>query len=525
MTNDQRPPSGGASEEISSGSGESGTESSRWPVHPAAELLPLLPDDELQGLAADIREHGLHEPVWLYDDPDLGTVLLDGRNRVRACALAGVEVTTRTYTGDSPTAFVVSENAHRRHLTTGQRAALAYAALPMFEAEAARRRSDGARRQECADRHTPGKPVRATDEAARFVGTSGRTVARYKRLIEQAPDLAAKVDAGEPLDRAERIVRDRVSAEKRRQRVAETATAARGAFDLRAGDFRDVLADIPDDSVSLVLSDPPYSPEAVPMFGELAKFAARVLVSGGSLVTYSGQSMLPDVLDRMRTHLRYWWMLSLDHRHGAQQLFGKNVLIEWKPLLWFVKEPLRPPRVRRRPTPRDEAGQGRARVGAGHRRGRLPDPPAHRPRGSRGGSVRREWGVRGGRGRAGPPVHRRGPGSVEQHGAGGRMKEGNGLDPPTVVCAPGSCHRAQGAPSTYVTSEVDTDNTPLTEIVSTGRRPECRQGAGHRPTLCPDAWADRDGTVYTGDGPYLRRPLRVLRRKVNLWAVRRGWSR
>lgn len=32
----------------------------RLPVHPAAQLFPLLPAGELRALADDIAEHGLH---------------------------------------------------------------------------------------------------------------------------------------------------------------------------------------------------------------------------------------------------------------------------------------------------------------------------------------------------------------------------------------------------------------------------------------------------------------------------------
>ena len=32
-----------------------------------------------------------------------------------------------------------------------------------------------------------------------------------------------------------------------------------------------------------------------------------------------------------------------------------------------------------------------------------------------------------------------------------------------------------------------------------------------------DAWVDRDGRVHRGDGPYLHRPLRRLRRAVRRW--------
>ncbi|MGI8681471.1 MAG: ParB N-terminal domain-containing protein [Mycobacteriales bacterium] len=95
--------------------------------HPAAELSPILDPAELAELAADIAEHGLTEPVWLWDDPERGVVLLDGRNRVQACEAAGVQVAFRYYPGDDPIGFSVSANLRRRHLSAGQRAALGYA--------------------------------------------------------------------------------------------------------------------------------------------------------------------------------------------------------------------------------------------------------------------------------------------------------------------------------------------------------------------------------------------------------------
>ena len=37
-----------------------------------------------------------------------------------ACKIAGVEPTTRELNGDGPTAFVLSANIQRRHMTKGQ---------------------------------------------------------------------------------------------------------------------------------------------------------------------------------------------------------------------------------------------------------------------------------------------------------------------------------------------------------------------------------------------------------------------
>jgi hypothetical protein len=67
------------------------------PVHPAAELFPLMSAAELRELADDIKKHGLAEPVSLYDDRELGPCLLDGRNRLDALELLDWEAGDLAY--------------------------------------------------------------------------------------------------------------------------------------------------------------------------------------------------------------------------------------------------------------------------------------------------------------------------------------------------------------------------------------------------------------------------------------------
>jgi len=108
-------------------------------------------------------------------------------------------------------------------------------------------------------------------------------------------------------------------------------------LDIRAGDFREVLSDVEPGSVALVLTDPPYPVRYLPLWDALGEWAATGLCSGGSLVAYCGQSILPDALNRLRPHLRYWWTLALVHRQ-SQMLPGKWVSIGWKPVIWFVRD-------------------------------------------------------------------------------------------------------------------------------------------------------------------------------------------
>jgi SAM-dependent methyltransferase len=138
---------------------------------------------------------------------------------------------------------------------------------------------------------------------------------------------------------AKQIDRDARSRSAEQQRLAEArAEGNLGAVDIRHGDFRRGLADIEDDTVDFILTNPPYGFAAVDLYRDLAVFAKRVLKPGGSLVCYTGQATLIDVGVAIGEHLRYWWTFSLEHSHGGQQLLGKHVIAEWKPLLWFVKE-------------------------------------------------------------------------------------------------------------------------------------------------------------------------------------------
>ena len=84
--------------------------------HPIASMFPLIGGDELDQLREDIRDHGLREPIVIYEGK-----ILDGRNRWRACIHAGVEPRFERYEGDDPLAYVVSLNLRRRHLSTDQK--------------------------------------------------------------------------------------------------------------------------------------------------------------------------------------------------------------------------------------------------------------------------------------------------------------------------------------------------------------------------------------------------------------------
>jgi hypothetical protein len=94
-------------------------------VHPIAQLFPMLEDAELAVLAENIKLNGLLVPITL--DPN--GILLDGRNRLKACEIAGLEPRFAIHDGD-PVELILSRNIARRHLNVGQRTMIVALAYP-----------------------------------------------------------------------------------------------------------------------------------------------------------------------------------------------------------------------------------------------------------------------------------------------------------------------------------------------------------------------------------------------------------
>ena len=318
------------------------------PHHPVAEAFPMMAGADFDRLVEDIRRHGLREAIWL----DGEGRILDGRNRDRACRLAAVPPAYRVYDGGDPTAFVVSLNLHRRHLSESQRAMVAARLATMRQgertdlspigerfgqAEAARLLNVGKRNVERAARvREAGAPalVRAVEEGTVAVSDAA---AIMDRPAEEQDALVDSVRSGH-----HRTLR-RAAAVRRRER-RETPPADMPAHDGRmrlfAAAVADVLEHIEPGSVDCIVTDPPYPRAFLAVYGDLARTAARVLRPGGSCLVMAGQSYLPEIVAAMTPHLRYHWTVAYLTPGGQSvQLWERKVNTFWKPVLWFVHDP------------------------------------------------------------------------------------------------------------------------------------------------------------------------------------------
>ena len=105
------------------------------------------------------------------------------------------------------------------------------------------------------------------------------------------------------------------------------------------GDARELAKRIPDESIDLIFTDPPYPHEYIDCYSMLSEMAQRVLRNKGLLFCYSGQSFLPEVINRLCEHMEYRWTISL--LHGSSQIvWGKRAIAGWKPILVYSKNGL-----------------------------------------------------------------------------------------------------------------------------------------------------------------------------------------
>lgn len=191
-------------------------------THEAAELFPLMVGAEFQELVNSIKANGLLKPIELY-----GGMLLDGRNRYKACQEAGVphrfiDIPETT----DPFEYVWAINAERRHLAQGQKGVI----YELQQRKSAQWKEERDRRQEEANRARSESQVgiskeekkrerelsrdnrrsepKTHEKSAQATGASTATQARAQALVNKRPDLAEKVASGETtLTNATRIAK------------------------------------------------------------------------------------------------------------------------------------------------------------------------------------------------------------------------------------------------------------------------------------------------------------------------------
>jgi N6-adenosine-specific RNA methylase IME4 len=223
--------------------------------HEVANIFPLLQGEEFEHLKADIKANGLLDPIILYHDGSI----IDGRNRHRACIETGTQPRFEQWSGNGDfselVTFVVSKNLHRRHLNSGQQAAIAVDATEIverLEREARERQAQQAllnspfvSNVETIPPLSEADTGKTRDKLADLFNTNPRYVSDAKKLRDEAPDLLAQVRDGEvtlPQAKRELKERGREAVREQNRELVETTPPATAQTDLR---YQTIVLDPP----------------------------------------------------------------------------------------------------------------------------------------------------------------------------------------------------------------------------------------------------------------------------------------
>jgi hypothetical protein len=187
---------------------------------------------------------------------------------------------------------------------------------------------------------------KARDVAAKIFGVSGRYVQYGKAINEKDPNLAKEIRDGKKsiteainqINRAERIIKLKKNGKKYR---------AKNNIQIVCADFYQWSKEnLKDNSIDLIMSEPPCTKKDLPLWEKLAEESTRVLKPSGFLVAYCGHRYIDKVIHILSKHLNYHWLYSISLNGNGKDFSQKNKIIEkWQPALVYHKRPFKQDRI------------------------------------------------------------------------------------------------------------------------------------------------------------------------------------
>lgn len=322
---------------------------------------------DIAALADSMHEVGLLNPIVVTDSLSL----ISGAHRLAAAKSLGWEtIEARKVAIDElhHELIEIDENLIRNELTVLERAEHLERRKAIYEAMHPETKSVTVRGGPGRGKKTDGNipTVSFTVDTASKTGVSRSTVEQEVKIARSIPKKEREALRGTVVEdrKSDLLKLSRMEPTERKQVIEKIkAGTARSVKDARKAIHREVKtagpeqqitasktwrvihaacgdAEIEANSVDCIITDPPYPREFLPAFSELGQLAARVLKPGGICIAMSGQSYLPEVIQRLGQHLTFHWACAYLTPGGqAVQLWDRNVNTFWKPLLWYVKPP------------------------------------------------------------------------------------------------------------------------------------------------------------------------------------------
>ncbi len=305
-------------------------------INPEYEaLVPKISDEQYNALRESIDESGLWIPIIVNPQG----VILDGHHRYKICKELEIQIKHAERAFENKLLekkFVIESNLKRRQLNDFQKIELGIQLHEINEQIAKQKMSEGGKTKVSSD----DQPFHARQETAKQIGVSPATFQRGKKVIESAPEeIKNKLRANDPNTSITKEYKNIVKAEKkekRQEKIKELQVNLPEKVTLHNAEFQKIFVE--GNSVSLIITDPPYHEKDLYLYDALAVHASRVLREGGSLLCYVGHFAISTVIQTMESHgLKFQWPMAILHGGPTSAIFGRKVLVGYMPMLWFVK--------------------------------------------------------------------------------------------------------------------------------------------------------------------------------------------
>jgi len=184
------------------------------------------------------------------------------------------------------------------------------------------------------------EPFHSDKKTAEEIGVSRGTFERAKKVIKKAPEeIKQKLREGNPhtsISKEYQLIQKNEKKTKRQEEIKKFQVNLPEKVTLHNTEFQKVF--IEGNSVSLIITDPPYHEKDLHVYDDLAVHASRVLREGGSLLCYVGHFAIGKVISMVESHgLKFQWPMVILHGGPSPAIFGRKVLVGYNPMLWFVK--------------------------------------------------------------------------------------------------------------------------------------------------------------------------------------------
>lgn len=111
---------------------------------------------------------------------------------------------------------------------------------------------------------------------------------------------------------------------------------------IHTGDARELAKEIPDGSVDLIFTDPPYLKQYLPLYEWLAQESTRLLTPDGFTLCYTGDYWLADIIPMLNAHLQYYCAFAAINAGYGQMHWKRRVVCRHKAILAYHRKETKP---------------------------------------------------------------------------------------------------------------------------------------------------------------------------------------